>query len=88
MILTYLAVINLVAFAAMGLDKRFAVQDGQRISERTLLSLAAIGGSVGAIAAQQAFRHKTRKEPFRTLLWLTPVWQAAAVGAWLALAPQ
>ena len=71
----------------MGLDKRFATLGGHRISERTLLTLAAIGGSLGAIAAQQAFRHKTRKEPFRTLLWITPVWQAAAVGAWLLLAP-
>jgi uncharacterized membrane protein YsdA (DUF1294 family) len=87
-IAAYLAGINLAAFAAMGLDKRFAMGGGWRISERTLLALAAVGGSVGAIAGQQAFRHKTRKEPFRTLLWLTPAWQAAAVAGWLALAPQ
>ncbi len=86
MILAYLAGINLIAFAAMALDKRFAVLRGRRISERTLLSLAALGGAPGAIAGQQVFRHKTRKEPFRTLLWITPVWQALA--AWLVLAPR
>jgi uncharacterized membrane protein YsdA (DUF1294 family) len=31
--------------------------------------LALIGGTPGAIAAQQLVRHKTRKEPFRSLLW-------------------
>lgn len=87
MILIYLVVINLIAFAAMGLDKRFAEQGRRRISERDLLTLAAIGGSLGAIAAQQVFRHKTRKEPFRTLLWITPVCQAVVVWAWLYLAP-
>lgn len=85
MILAYLAGINLIAFAAMALDKRFAVLRDRRIPERTLLALAALGGAPGAIAGQQAFRHKTHKEPFRILLWITPVWQALALGVWLAL---
>lgn len=87
MILFYLAAINLVAFAAMGWDKRLAERGDRRISERDLLTLAAIGGSLGAIAAQQAFRHKTRKEPFRTLLWLTPPLQIALLAIWIYLAP-
>jgi len=36
----------------------------------TLLMLAILGGTSGAIAGQQVLRHKTRKEPFRTKLWL------------------
>jgi uncharacterized membrane protein YsdA (DUF1294 family) len=32
--------------------------------------LAILGGTSGAIAGQQVLRHKTRKEPFRTKLWL------------------
>ena len=41
-----------------------------RIPEKTLLRLAILGGTSGAMAAQQLLRHKTRKEPFRTQLWL------------------
>jgi uncharacterized membrane protein YsdA (DUF1294 family) len=68
--LGYLALVNATAFAAFGWDKRCAMTGDRRIPERTLLGLAMIGGSLGAVAAQQMFRHKTRKEPFRTVLWL------------------
>ncbi|MBB4233467.1 DUF1294 domain-containing protein [Rhizobium esperanzae] len=61
-------VLNLIVFSVYYLDKRAARQGGWRISERTLLTLALIGGSLGAVAAQQILRHKTRKEPFRSIL--------------------
>ena len=41
----------------------------RRIPESTLLLVALIGGSAGAIAGQQYWRHKTRKELFRTMLF-------------------
>lgn len=66
--LVYLALANLAAFAAMGLDKSSARRGQQRIPERTLLALAAAGGGPGAVLAQQMFRHKTRKQPFAGLL--------------------
>ena len=68
--LAYLALVNLTAFASFGWDKHCAIAGDRRIPEITLLGLALIGGAFGAVAAQQTFRHKTRKEPFRTLLWL------------------
>ena len=87
MILPYLAAVNLAAFAAMGWDKTRAERGERRIPERTLLMLAAIGGSLGAVAAQQAFRHKTRKQPFAGILLVILAVQAAIAAASLAPAP-
>jgi uncharacterized membrane protein YsdA (DUF1294 family) len=75
----YLLGINVVTFAAFASDKRRAVNGDQRVPERTLLQLALIGGTPGAFAAQQLLRHKTRKEPFRTQLWLIAFLQFAVV---------
>jgi len=65
----YLLAINVAAFTAFWLDKRAAQSGRRRTRESTLLMLALVGGTSGAIAAQQILRHKTRKELFRTLLW-------------------
>ena len=83
---TYLAVINLVAFAAFGIDKLAAVSSARRISEANLLLLAFAGGSPGAYAGRHLFRHKTRKQPFSSELHRVVVLQLAtlaAFGAWL-----
>jgi uncharacterized membrane protein YsdA (DUF1294 family) len=68
-VVCYLLAMNLWAFAAFWADKRAARLGEWRTPERTLLMLALIGGTSGAIAAQQLLRHKTRKEPFRSILW-------------------
>jgi uncharacterized membrane protein YsdA (DUF1294 family) len=65
----YLLAINAVTFGAFALDKQAARRDARRVPERYLLTLSMIGGTVGAIAAQQLLRHKSRKEPFRSTLW-------------------
>ncbi len=68
-IVAYLAVMNAVCFVAFAWDKYCARRGMRRVSERTLLLLAVIGGTLGAIAAQQGLRHKSYKEPFRSILW-------------------
>lgn len=60
----YLILINLVTFAFYGADKRKAKKGKWRIPERTLLGLAAIGGSIGALGGMQYFHHKTKKLKF------------------------
>lgn len=60
----YLAVVNLAAFALMGVDKRRAKRGAWRIPERTLFLPAILGGSPGAILGMQVFRHKTRHRQF------------------------
>ena len=75
-VIAYLAAINLLAFLMFRQDKHAAIAGERRIPERTLLGLAAVGGGLGAVAAQQMLRHKTRKEPFRSLLYLIVAAQA------------
>ena len=60
----YLAAINFTTWVAYGLDKGSAKSGKWRIPERTLLLLALVGGSLGALAGMIMFRHKTRKPKF------------------------
>ena len=64
-ILGWLAIINLVAFAAYGIDKYKSMHNKWRTPERTLLLLAAIGGSIGAWTGMEVFRHKTKHLKFK-----------------------
>lgn len=84
----YLAVINLFAVAAFGIDKRLARSGARRIAEANLLGIALVGGSPGAYAGRRLFRHKTRKQPFSSQLHGIAALQLAALGAligWRAL---
>ena len=81
----YLAAVNLVAFVAMGWDKRRAKQPGRRrIPEKRLFLLALLGGALGATAGMFLFHHKTRHWTFR---WGFPAILVleAALGIWLAI---
>jgi len=60
----YLIIINCIAFLAMYIDKRKAKYGKWRIKEYTLMVIALIGGSVGAIIGMYTFRHKTKKARF------------------------
>ncbi len=82
-IAAYFIAINAIAFLLFAADKRRARNGAWRISESTLLTTAAIGGSIGALVASSVLRHKTRKEPFRTRLRLIVVLQALALIALL-----
>ena len=60
----YLLVINILAFVCYGLDKLKAKRNARRISERALLLLALVGGSVGAWLGMLVWRHKTKHAIF------------------------
>ena len=63
-LLIYIAVMSLIAFAAFGLDKVKAKTNRWRIRERTLFLLAILGGGIGAFLGMQIFRHKTQHRQF------------------------
>ena len=60
----YLLIVNAAGFLVMTLDKLMAKKKAWRIPERTLLTFAVIGGSVGVLTAMYAVRHKTRHAKF------------------------
>lgn len=73
---------NLVTFIIFGYDKYLARANRRRISEKTLVTLALMGGSVGAVFAQKIFRHKSRK--YRNLFWIILTVQFVVLeGLWL-----
>jgi uncharacterized membrane protein YsdA (DUF1294 family) len=65
MILLYtFLVLNIIAFVLIGYDKKLAQKKKRRISEKTLLIWAAIGGTIGSSLAMSIFRHKTAKTSY------------------------
>jgi len=64
----YLLVMSVFAFILMGIDKRRAEKGAWRISEKTLLLAAVLGGGIGSFLGMNIFRHKTRHLSFRILL--------------------
>jgi len=69
----YLLILNLCAYGAFYIDKKLAQSGERRISESSLLTLALFGGSAGAIIAQHQFRHKTKKQPFKSQLYVIAI---------------
>ena len=57
--------INVLTFLVYGIDKWKAKQGSWRISEATLLLLAVLGGSIGALLGMQVWRHKTMHKKFK-----------------------
>lgn len=79
--------VSLVVFVMYWIDKRAAQRGGQRVAEKTLHLFEVCCGWPGALLAQQAFRHKTRKGSYRFVFWLAILVNLGAV-AWLLVAPE
>ena len=65
LLIGYFIIINVIAFAMMGIDKKRARTNAWRIPEKTLFLAALLGGSIGAICGMQHFRHKTKHWYFK-----------------------
>jgi uncharacterized membrane protein YsdA (DUF1294 family) len=75
---------NVAAFLAFGYDKAIAGTRTPRVPERVLLLLALLGGTPGAWAGMEVFRHKTAKMSFRGSFWLVVLLQFILLLAYLA----
>ena len=78
-ILYYIVAVNIVTFLLYGIDKYKAKKSKWRISEVTLLTMTAIGGSIGAWAAMRLWHHKTMHKKFKYGIPLIIILQVALV---------
>nr|WP_249325819.1 DUF1294 domain-containing protein [Halomonas boliviensis] len=74
--------ISVIAYITYAIDKKAAINNRRRVSERLLHLLGIVGGWPGAFLAQQRLRHKTQKTAFQVTFWLTVVVNLVCVG-WL-----
>ena len=82
LLILYLLLINAVAFLLMLIDKYKAKKNLWRIPEATLMTSAALGGSIGALLGMYTVRHKTRQPKFTVGI---PLILAAQIGLCLFL---
>ena len=73
---------SLLTFIMYALDKSAAQDGAWRTQENTLHLLSLAGGWPGALIAQQKLRHKTQKQSFRSVFWITVLLNCGAF-AWL-----
>ena len=78
-LMIYLGIINVITFLAFAIDKINAVKGKRRIKILTLLGLAFVGGSLGALLGMYTLRHKTKVDYFTVGVPLIIVVQVAVV---------
>jgi uncharacterized membrane protein YsdA (DUF1294 family)/cold shock CspA family protein len=74
--------LSIVTFLAYAIDKSAARNNRWRIKESTLHLFSLIGGWPGALVAQKALRHKSKKQEFQTVFWVTVISNCFILG-WL-----
>ncbi len=80
--LTGIALMSLITFIAYGVDKYQSMKQKHRIKEHTLLILALLLGSPGAIMGAIVFNHKTQKLSF-TIINTLCLSAHLFIGVWL-----
>lgn len=78
----YLLLINALSLLLMRLDKNFAKAHRRRISERTLLLAAVLGGSLGTLLGMYVFHHKTKHPKFYLTVPVLLCLQLAGLAWW------
>ena len=74
-----LLILNAIAFILIGYDKRLAIKQKRRISEKTLLTFVLLGGTIGSGLAMLIFRHKTAKMSYLWRFWAIVCLQIAII---------
>ena len=80
LVLLAYVLLSAAAFVMYRADKVAAGKGSWRTPEANLHGIDLLGGWPGGLVARQLFRHKTRKQPFRTVFWLTVVANCGVLG--------
>ena len=80
-ILTTLAITNLISFILMGHDKKCARQGKWRVPEKTLFLTTACCGGLGGVLVMKAFHHKTKHWYFKVFFPVLLIIQIAVISA-------
>lgn len=78
-LMIYLGIINVITFLAFAIDKLHAIKGKRRIRIITLLGLAFVGGSAGALLGMYTLRHKTKVYYFTVGVLLIMIMQAVVM---------
>ena len=77
LLLIIYAVMSVIGFALMGIDKSRAINHKWRLKEATLFLIAFLGGGIGSTLGMFFFRHKTKHWYFRLFFPLFAAAQTA-----------
>ena len=69
----YYALINIVLYVTMVIDKKRAIKDGWRIPEKNMFIMAVLGGGLGGLVAMVFKRHKNRHMDFILVFTMTAI---------------
>ncbi len=83
-IILYIIAVNILTYTLYAYDKKAAINHQWRVKESMLHCVMFVGGTIGAIVAQQRLRHKTRKQSFRTVFYLLILLQLIFLGLLIA----
>lgn len=72
-------ILNITALMLIGYDKYLAKNRKNRISEKILLTVVLIGGTIGSGLAMLIFKHKIAKKSYLITFWSIVLWQFFAV---------
>jgi len=84
LVLAFYMVVSIITFTVYAIDKSAATKGTWRTSESTLHLLSLVGGWPGALVAQQKLRHKSKKQFFRFVYWITVALNCALL-SWLLI---
>lgn len=79
LLLIYITLVSVITFIVFGIDKLKAKKSWWRIPESTLMVLAVIGGSIGALFGMYVFHHKTLHKKFTIGIPMILILQIAVV---------